>query len=152
HDVHVTRLHRAARRALDHRFGWSRVPVWTVVLGDVLMAIGYYFIVLVSGPLALWRVGANDVRGHTSMLATAFPSDPPSDAPQYSLECKNFASIVITPRSPFFSSVTLQSIADRIPSPHSSLDRSRSASPYTPTNSIRRYLNGSAVSGKSVRS
>ena len=30
--------------ALDHRFGWSAVPVWAVVLGDVLVAIGFYLI------------------------------------------------------------------------------------------------------------
>src|SRR5262245_57717473 len=29
--------------ALDRRFGWSSVPVWAVVLGDVLVAIGYCF-------------------------------------------------------------------------------------------------------------
>ena len=33
--------------ALDRRFGWSIVPVWAVVLGDVLVAIGYCFILLV---------------------------------------------------------------------------------------------------------
>jgi protein-S-isoprenylcysteine O-methyltransferase Ste14 len=33
--------------ALDHRFGCSAVPVWAVVLGDVLVAIGFYFIFLV---------------------------------------------------------------------------------------------------------
>jgi protein-S-isoprenylcysteine O-methyltransferase Ste14 len=33
--------------ALDHRFGWSAVPVWAVVLGDVLAAIGFYLIFLV---------------------------------------------------------------------------------------------------------
>jgi protein-S-isoprenylcysteine O-methyltransferase Ste14 len=33
--------------ALDHRFGWSTVPVAFVVLGDVLVAIGFYFIFLV---------------------------------------------------------------------------------------------------------
>jgi protein-S-isoprenylcysteine O-methyltransferase Ste14 len=33
--------------ALDHRFGWSDVPVWAVVLGDVLVAIGFYLILLV---------------------------------------------------------------------------------------------------------
>jgi protein-S-isoprenylcysteine O-methyltransferase Ste14 len=33
--------------ALDHRFGWSAVPVWAVVLGDVLVAMGFYFIFLV---------------------------------------------------------------------------------------------------------
>jgi protein-S-isoprenylcysteine O-methyltransferase Ste14 len=30
--------------ALDHRFGWSSVPIWAVVLGDVLVAVGYFFI------------------------------------------------------------------------------------------------------------
>jgi protein-S-isoprenylcysteine O-methyltransferase Ste14 len=29
---------------LDHRFGWSAVPVWAVVLGDVLVAIGFFLI------------------------------------------------------------------------------------------------------------
>jgi protein-S-isoprenylcysteine O-methyltransferase Ste14 len=33
--------------ALDHRFGWSDVPVWAVVLGDVLVAIGFSFIFVV---------------------------------------------------------------------------------------------------------
>ena len=33
--------------ALDHRFGWSAVPVWGVVLGEALVAIGFYFIFLV---------------------------------------------------------------------------------------------------------
>jgi protein-S-isoprenylcysteine O-methyltransferase Ste14 len=33
--------------ALDHRFALSAVPVWGVVLGDVLVAIGFYFIFLV---------------------------------------------------------------------------------------------------------
>jgi protein-S-isoprenylcysteine O-methyltransferase Ste14 len=33
--------------ALDHRFGWSAVPVGAIVLGDVLVAIGFYFIFLV---------------------------------------------------------------------------------------------------------
>jgi protein-S-isoprenylcysteine O-methyltransferase Ste14 len=32
---------------LDHRFRWSAVPVWGVVLGDVLVAIGFYLIFLV---------------------------------------------------------------------------------------------------------
>jgi protein-S-isoprenylcysteine O-methyltransferase Ste14 len=32
---------------LDHRFGWSAVPVWLVVLGNVLVAIGFYFIFVV---------------------------------------------------------------------------------------------------------
>ena len=26
--------------ALDHRFGWSQVPVWLVIVGDVLVAVG----------------------------------------------------------------------------------------------------------------
>jgi len=30
--------------ALDHRFGWSAVPVWGVVLGDLLVAIGFSLI------------------------------------------------------------------------------------------------------------
>jgi protein-S-isoprenylcysteine O-methyltransferase Ste14 len=33
--------------ALDHRFGWSAVPLWGVVLGDILVAIGFYLIFLV---------------------------------------------------------------------------------------------------------
>jgi protein-S-isoprenylcysteine O-methyltransferase Ste14 len=33
--------------ALDHRFWWSTVPVWGVVLGDILVAIGFYLIFLV---------------------------------------------------------------------------------------------------------
>lgn len=33
--------------SLDHRFGWSKVPVYFVVLGDVLVALGYFFIFLV---------------------------------------------------------------------------------------------------------
>jgi protein-S-isoprenylcysteine O-methyltransferase Ste14 len=33
--------------ALDHRFGWSRVPSYLVVAADVLVAIGFYLIVLV---------------------------------------------------------------------------------------------------------
>jgi protein-S-isoprenylcysteine O-methyltransferase Ste14 len=30
--------------ALDRRFGWSRVPPWVVVTGDLLVAAGFYFI------------------------------------------------------------------------------------------------------------
>jgi len=33
--------------ALDHRFGWSTVPLAAVVAGDVLVAIGFAFIVRV---------------------------------------------------------------------------------------------------------
>ena len=33
--------------ALDRRFGWSVVPVWGVVLGNVLVAVGFSFIFLV---------------------------------------------------------------------------------------------------------
>jgi protein-S-isoprenylcysteine O-methyltransferase Ste14 len=33
--------------AFDHRFGWSAVPLGGVVAGDVLVAIGFYLIVLV---------------------------------------------------------------------------------------------------------
>src|SRR5262249_26750096 len=30
--------------ALDHRFGWSRVPIGGVIAGDLLVASGFYFI------------------------------------------------------------------------------------------------------------
>jgi protein-S-isoprenylcysteine O-methyltransferase Ste14 len=30
--------------ALDHRFGWSAVPIWGVVLGDLLVAVGFYLV------------------------------------------------------------------------------------------------------------
>jgi protein-S-isoprenylcysteine O-methyltransferase Ste14 len=33
--------------ALDHRFGWSAVPIPVVLLGDLLVAIGFWFIFLV---------------------------------------------------------------------------------------------------------
>jgi protein-S-isoprenylcysteine O-methyltransferase Ste14 len=33
--------------ALDYRFGWSVVPLAAVVAGDILVAIGFYFIFLV---------------------------------------------------------------------------------------------------------
>ena len=33
--------------AFDHRFGWSTLPLGVVVSGDVLVAIGFYFIFLV---------------------------------------------------------------------------------------------------------
>src|ERR1043166_5152741 len=33
--------------AFDHRFGWSTVPLSVVVTGDLLVAIGFYFIFLV---------------------------------------------------------------------------------------------------------
>jgi protein-S-isoprenylcysteine O-methyltransferase Ste14 len=33
--------------AFDHRFGWSTVPLGGVVVGDVLVAIGFYFTFLV---------------------------------------------------------------------------------------------------------
>jgi hypothetical protein len=33
--------------ALDQRFGWSRIPLGIVVIGDVLVAIGFYLISLV---------------------------------------------------------------------------------------------------------
>ena len=33
--------------ALDHRFGWSAVPLDVVVLGDILVAVGFYIIFLV---------------------------------------------------------------------------------------------------------
>jgi protein-S-isoprenylcysteine O-methyltransferase Ste14 len=30
--------------ALDHRFHWSEMPLYCVIMGDVLVAIGFYFI------------------------------------------------------------------------------------------------------------
>src|SRR5262245_5145478 len=30
--------------ALDHRFGWSRVPTWVVVAGNLLIVLGYILI------------------------------------------------------------------------------------------------------------
>jgi len=33
--------------ALDHRFGWSRVPLYVVLAADGLVAVGFYFIFLV---------------------------------------------------------------------------------------------------------
>jgi protein-S-isoprenylcysteine O-methyltransferase Ste14 len=33
--------------AFDFRLGWSVVPLWLVVVGDLLVAIGFYFIFLV---------------------------------------------------------------------------------------------------------
>ncbi len=32
--------------ALDHRFGWSHVPLYIVVLGDILLIVGYYIVFL----------------------------------------------------------------------------------------------------------
>ena len=29
---------------LDHRFGWSSVPVWAVAAGNLLVAVGFYFV------------------------------------------------------------------------------------------------------------
>lgn len=31
-------------RALDHRFGWSKVPVFAEIAGDVLIALGFAFV------------------------------------------------------------------------------------------------------------
>jgi protein-S-isoprenylcysteine O-methyltransferase Ste14 len=33
--------------ALDHRFGWSTVPLYLVALGDILIVIGFYLVFLV---------------------------------------------------------------------------------------------------------
>jgi protein-S-isoprenylcysteine O-methyltransferase Ste14 len=33
--------------AIDHRLEWSAVPTYTVVAGDILIAIGFYFVFLV---------------------------------------------------------------------------------------------------------
>ncbi len=34
--------------ALDHRFGWSHVPLYATVAGDVLLALGYYVVFRVA--------------------------------------------------------------------------------------------------------
>jgi protein-S-isoprenylcysteine O-methyltransferase Ste14 len=48
--------------ALDHRFGWSRVPVLVVVAGELLVAAGFFFVFLVfrenSYASAVVEVGA----------------------------------------------------------------------------------------------
>src|ERR1051325_6534967 len=33
--------------SLDHRFGWSKIPAWIVLLGDLLVALGLYIVFLV---------------------------------------------------------------------------------------------------------
>src|SRR5271169_1946469 len=33
--------------SLDHRFGWSAVPAYVTVLGDILVLLGFYFVFLV---------------------------------------------------------------------------------------------------------
>jgi protein-S-isoprenylcysteine O-methyltransferase Ste14 len=33
--------------SIDHRLGWSKVPLWAVLLGDVLVALGLYIVFLV---------------------------------------------------------------------------------------------------------
>ena len=32
--------------ALDHRFGWSNVPLYIVIFGDILLVLGYYIVFL----------------------------------------------------------------------------------------------------------
>ncbi|MDR3574987.1 MAG: isoprenylcysteine carboxylmethyltransferase family protein [Anaerolineaceae bacterium] len=48
--------------ALDHRFGWSSVPTYWVIGGDILVALGLYFVFLVfkenSYTSAVIEVGA----------------------------------------------------------------------------------------------
>lgn len=33
--------------SFDHRYGWSNVPLFTIILGDILVALGYFIIFLV---------------------------------------------------------------------------------------------------------
>jgi protein-S-isoprenylcysteine O-methyltransferase Ste14 len=33
--------------SLDHRFGWSKIPAWIVLLGDILVALGLFIVFLV---------------------------------------------------------------------------------------------------------
>ena len=55
--------------ALDRRFGWSTVPLYVVIAGDALVAIGFYFIFLVyrenTYTSATIEVAANQKVVHT---------------------------------------------------------------------------------------
>jgi protein-S-isoprenylcysteine O-methyltransferase Ste14 len=33
--------------SLDHRFGWTNVPLYIVIIGDILVALGFFFVFLV---------------------------------------------------------------------------------------------------------
>lgn len=33
--------------ALDHRFEWSNIPLFIVIVGDILVALGFFFVFLV---------------------------------------------------------------------------------------------------------
>lgn len=33
--------------SLDHRFGWSNVPLYIVIIGDILVVLGFFFVFLV---------------------------------------------------------------------------------------------------------
>jgi protein-S-isoprenylcysteine O-methyltransferase Ste14 len=48
--------------ALDHRFGWSQVPAWVVVVGEVLVAIGLFIAMLaiLQNKFAASRVTVED--------------------------------------------------------------------------------------------
>src|SRR5215467_12616128 len=50
--------------ALDHRFGWSAVPIWGVVLGDVFVVVGFYFIFLVYRENTFTAATIEVVAGH----------------------------------------------------------------------------------------
>jgi protein-S-isoprenylcysteine O-methyltransferase Ste14 len=55
--------------ALDHRFGWTRVPAWLSVLGDVLVALGLMInlIVLRENTFAASTIGMME---HQSVIST----------------------------------------------------------------------------------
>jgi hypothetical protein len=62
--------------ALDHRFGWSAVPVWAVVPGDVLVVIGFYLIFLVyrENTFAAATVEVATGRGESRLIILSHPT------------------------------------------------------------------------------
>jgi protein-S-isoprenylcysteine O-methyltransferase Ste14 len=55
--------------ALDHRFGWSAVPTFVVALGDILIALGFYFVFLVFRENT-FASGTIEVGGEQKVITT----------------------------------------------------------------------------------
>jgi protein-S-isoprenylcysteine O-methyltransferase Ste14 len=55
--------------ALDHRFGWSTVPIFAVIIGDVLVVLGFYFVFLVFKENT-FAAGTIDVVAEQKVIAT----------------------------------------------------------------------------------
>ena len=55
--------------ALDHRFGWSSVPPYVVALGDILIALGFYFVFLVFRENT-FASGTIEVGGEQKVITT----------------------------------------------------------------------------------